>query len=403
MFQLILKNMRKKKIQTFAVLFSVTVSVAVLFALALVHDGVAGGIALSKERLGADLVMVPVEAATALDDDDLLFAGTAANYYMDESAVDEVQDIDGVKRASAQFFCQTLIGSACCTDGLQARIVGFDFETDWTIKPWMQTPLDRPLDEGEIVVGASIVATEGDDIINVLGKSFTIVSRLDVTGTSLDYSIMMDIDQARRLAYEKSEYAYLWDSYGAPDHLVTAVLVEVDEGIDLDAVATIAGYRTSSVVVKANRAISDVQGQMDSVMTLMLGAALLLGLASLIQLFSRFYTMTWDRRSEFGLYRALGAKRSFLRNLVVGEMLLLVVGGSAIGLIAGYFLYGGVVGTLAQTASFPFADPSISVMALYAAALLILMVAIGLAAVAIPVRQLGKISPTLAMHRGNID
>ena len=406
MFQLILQNIRKHKAQTVSVLVSVVITAAVVVALALVYAGVTRGMETSRARLGADVIVVPDEAADAVSDADLLFTGAAIPYYLPASAVDEVASTKWVGRVTAQFFVQTLSSSSCCTTGLEARVIGVDASTDWVVSPWMQESIVGQLEPDEVVVGSGIVLSDGATTLRVLGQDFEIATVLDATGTSLDYSLIMDIDTARELARSNENYAHLWERNGDPGELVTAILVDLDEDVDPSRVSTVVSmieHKSGGTAISASSALESVQSQMDTVFALMLGAAILLAIASIVQLVARFYTMTWDRRAEFGLYRALGARRQTLRHLISGEMALLVGGGSVVGALVGYGLYRAILAFLSGQGAFPFVAPSALAVAGVMLAVVVALLVIGLLSILVPLGQIAKISPTHALVRGNID
>ena len=57
-----------------------------------------------------------------------------------------------------------------------------------------------------------------------------------------------------------------------------------------------------------------------TVFLLLLVAAILMVVVTLLQLFARFYSTVWDRKSELALYRAIGASQADLKKLIIGEM-----------------------------------------------------------------------------------
>ena len=136
MLKLIWNSISKRAFQSFSLLLSVTVSVAVLFTLLAVYQGVSDGLETSGQRLGADMMLVPEDAVYLMADTDLLLTGAPAPLYLDQSVVDKAQEIDGVSRVTVQFYGQTL-SEPCCSTGTEARLVGFDPESDWIVAPWL--------------------------------------------------------------------------------------------------------------------------------------------------------------------------------------------------------------------------------------------------------------------------
>lgn len=399
MFTLIRHAISMRRTQSLATLLSVALASAVVLALALSFIGVQNGLSRSAERMGADLMVIPSEAAVGLDENALLFTGSPANMYMDESVADEIAAVEGVERVSAQFYGQTLDAS-CCSASTPSRLIGIDPQTDWVVSPWADADLSQ-LSDGQIVVGADMEADFGDNP-RVLGHDVEVAAVLDATGSDLDGSVLMGIDQVRAFVKETPELAYLWDEYGDPDTLVSCVMVDVAEGAEEAVAAELSGM-PGLYVVQGSATVDRVADQLGSVFAIMLGAAALLVVATLFQLFARFFSLAWDRRSELALYRALGASRREISRLIVGEAGILVGGGVAAGIVLGAVLFLLVPGVLAGAGSFPFIAPSLALCVLCALGTAVLFAVIGLAAVAWPLARAGRIDPSSAMQTGDID
>ena len=119
------------------------------------------GIRLSQDRLGADVLLVPQEAT--VDDRELLFSAIPENIYMDSDILMDVAEFDGIAAMSPQFYSQTL-DSSCCDTGREIRIIGFDQDTDFILKPYLAQSESGPLEEepnhirGEILETLSVNA-----------------------------------------------------------------------------------------------------------------------------------------------------------------------------------------------------------------------------------------------------
>ena len=400
MLTLIRHALSMRRTQSVATFASVLISVAVVLALALSFAGVQGGLQKSAQRLGADLMVIPADAAVNLDENALLFTGAPANMYMDSSVADDVAAVAGVERVTAQFYGQTLDAS-CCSASEPARLIGYDAATDWVVAPWADRLVEGTPPDGQVVVGADLA----DDYAGggrVLGHEVQVAAVLDETGTDLDGSILMSLDQVRAFVSDTPELAYLWDEYGDPSGLVSCVLVDAADGQE-DAVAAELSAMEGISVVCGSQAVERVASQMGGLFAVMAGAAVLLVVATLFQLFARFFSLAWDRRSELALYRALGASKREVALLIGGEAAILVGGGAVCGVVAGIGLYLAVPGLLAGAGSFPFVSPSVWVWVASIAGALALFVVLGAAAVAWPLARAGRIDPVVAMQTGDID
>lgn len=401
MWQLIRHSLFMRRTQSIATVITITVSVTVLFSLILTYSGVSDGLKTSRERLGADLLVVPADAAGDLDENSLLFTGAPANMYMSTDYVQKVVAVEGVARVTPQFYGQTLDAS-CCSASEPARLIGYDAATDWVIQPWTDSVLGRRLEALEVVVGSAICKDYANGEGTVLGRAVTMVAALDPTGTDMDGSILMDIDQVRDFVRDTPELSSLWEEYGDPSDLVSVILVDVDDGQRDSVIAALSGME-GVAVVESSSVISSVEAQMDVVFLIMAVTGLLLVAVSLLQLFARFYTMAWDRKSELALYRALGGSRSFIVRLIVAEALVLVGCGVATGIVLGVVLYLAIPSFLATAGSFPYVTPGVTVWLESVLGIVILYALIGFLAVLVPLRRSTRIDPSTAMQTGDID
>lgn len=403
MWSLIRQSIAMRKVQSASVLVGVVLGVASLFALFLLYQGVFSGIATSISRDGADLLVIPSDAESSVSDDDLLFTGAPVTMYFSSSVADQIAGIDGVERVTGQFYGQTLDASCCSSIGA-VRLVGYDASIDWVIRPWATMDggeIPSQLVEGEVIIGSNVKGFGVDDP-KVLGNPVTVVAVLAPTGTDLDDCILMDIDQVRAISAATDGYGHYWEKYGDPTGLLSAVLVSVDDG-DQDAVAAKIEALGGVHVIKSAEAVKEVQGQMRVVFQVMLGAGVLLAVASLAQLFARFFSMAWDRRRELALYRAVGASRRDISRLIAGEAAVLVGAGSAVGLVLGVGLYRLMLGLLTTQGGFPFIACAPLVVAGGAVIIIVIFAIAGALAVAAPLRQAGRIDPASALQQVDID
>ena len=401
MFTLIRHAISMRRSASVATFCSVALAVAVVFVLSLTAIGVQGGLDATRQRLGADLMAVPAEAASDLDANTLLFTGAPMNIYMDESVADRISGIPGVQRVSVQFFGQTL-DADCCTASKPTRLVGFDPASDWVIGPWAEDSIANTLDDTQIVAGVRIAPDYSRSGGKVLGHNVELAAALMETGTDLDDSIFMSLDAAREFAKGSAGLAYLWDEYGDPDGLISCVLIDADDGEQENVKRTIANMEGVGVV-DSNSTIAEFSRQIGAVFVIMAGAALLLVAVTLFQLFARFFSLAWDRRSEIALYRALGASRREVSMLIVGEAGVLIGSGVVVGLVLGALLYLAVPSMLASAGTFPFLSPSVGYVALCAVGAAVLFLLVGLVAIAWPLLRAGRIDPAAAMQTGDID
>ena len=400
MWKLVKYSLSMRRTQSIATAFTVAAAAAVLFCALLVYQGAQAGIARAGDQLGADLMAMPAQAASEVDEQTVLFTGAPVSFFLDDDVIADIEAIDGVTRVSGQFYGRTL-DKGCCSASQPVRLIGFDPDTDWIIGSWAGLAEGEHLGAGRVVIGSNVDGFESGSG-SLLSQVVQVVAVLEPTGTDLDGSIVMDIDQVRALSAAEPEFADLWREYGDPDGLVSVVMVQTEPGAT-DAVARKMALLPGVAVVESSTVLSGAGDRMAALLVAFGFVAALMVVACVLQLFARFYSVVWERRGELALYRSLGATRRDLRVLIVGEAALLMGTGVVAGLAVGDLLHLVVPALLANMGSFPYVAPSAAAVLLDALCVIVLLAVLGLAAVLVPLRQSARISPAAAMQIGDID
>jgi putative ABC transport system permease protein len=398
MLQIIRDSLARRWVQSLSTLVAVAVGVGILFALYLLYLGVSGGLEIGQKRLGADIVVVPTDAQ--VEPETLLFTGAPLNIYMNKDLEAKVAAIPGVARVTPQFFAQTL-NAACCDVGA-TRLIGFDPKTDWLVRSWVKNLPGGAIGPEQVLIGSGVTGVTGNTV-TILKEQFHVAAVLQPTATSLDDSILMPIDTARSVASTSPYLQLFWEKLGDPRGLISALLVDVDPHVQkIDVVIAIDELGDFNVI-QASDVLQKIKDQMKVLFLLMLGGGLLAAAASVFQFFARFFSLAWDRKGEWGLYRALGATRRDLKLLIAGEALTLTLGGVIAGLALGYALFSLILIFLQNQKAFPFIEPSFGIVLSGIAAIAVFFSLLGILSAWWPAQQSGKIEPSSAMAMGDIE
>jgi len=396
---LIWKSLLHRKLQTLSIVIAIAIGVAVIFCITALYQGVHSGMEISKQRMGADIVIIP--GGLTMEPSLYLFGGATTNTYMPKNTLDAVRMIPGVTNATPHFFTNTL--TADCHDiGTNNRMLGYDPASDWIIGPWLKKLHKTELNADEVILGAKI-PTWVENKIAILGKWYNIVAIAEETGTTLDYSLFVSMDEARRVVSANRQLKSVWEKQGPPDELISAILVKVSDTANINNVVTgiqQIGYVQTIVAAEVKKRITD---QFTVLLLLLGGVGALTVLASLFQLFSRFYTLTWDRQAEWGLYLAIGASGRDITYIVIGEAIVISLTGSLAGLLLGGTLYQAGLAILESYQSFPFIGPSWFFLALLSLSLIGIYVILGALAAWFPSYQGRQVDPSTIMTRGEFD
>jgi putative ABC transport system permease protein len=401
MFKLISHSIQMRFAQGVSIVFIVAVGVAALFAFLLISRGVGDGVAIAEERGGAQILVLPAKADIYRDDDALLFSGAPVNFYMNSDLFAGVQALDGVKRATCQFFAQTLDASCCSALG-ETRLVGIDAATDWLVPGLLDktTVWDGRLSDRQVILGSNVEGFASGSG-RVRGEDVAVIAVMAPTGTGLDDSIVVSIDYARHLATDALGSERFQEQNGAPSELISAILIDAVPGGEERLRTQLEALRDVRVV-KRSEAIERSQEQLRVVFGLLAGMAAAMALASLLQLSARYYAVSWERKSELALYRALGATRGDLLRIICGEAFILTGAGALVGLAGGAGLFALTLVRLESTDSFPFLMPSASAFAISAVAVVLVFAFLTFLAIALPLRRVARIEPSLALQQVDI-
>jgi putative ABC transport system permease protein len=390
-----------RALQSASIVFMVLVCVAVVFAFALIVRGTSDGIQLASQRGGAQLMLLPAKAGNYLRDDALLFSGAPVNIYMDNDVFHEVASLPGVKRATRQFYAQTLDASCCSASG-ETRLVGIDTQTDWLVATLVapEAAWSGKLAEREVVIGSEVNGFASGSG-RLLGDDITVAAVMAPTGTGMDKSIIVSLQYARALAADAAGFERFWETNGLPEALISAVLIEPEPGEQERLIGRLEALGDVRVVERSN-VIERSQQQLQAVFAILLAVGIIAAVASLLQLFGRYSAMPWERKGEFALYRAMGATRGDIRRFIWSETLILAGAGLVGGLVLGAILFGVLLNVLQGGGSYPFVMPSAGICVALVVSVVALVVLLCLLALALPLRRVSRIEPYTALQQMDI-
>lgn len=331
MKKLIWNNIVRRKNQSVLTVL-ITMMTVFIFVLVLgVFITMEQGLSLSRERLGADVVILPEEAN--VDGYELLFTANPENVYMEASLLDEIAKQEGVAAVTPQFYSQTLDGT-CCDFGYEMRVIGIDQETDFILKPYMHLQEFDELKHEEIILGGNFTDYVGKKS-SILGRSFLVVGELYPTGTGMDDTIFMTIDMARALTKNSEVLGDLWEGKD-PNQYISAIMVKLEEGVDAEKFADKL-WRWSGLPIQCvatGGTVSSLQEQLSATVTVLFALWMGALIIAVMALLGRFNALAKDRKKEIGLMRAIGIQKAQIFQLIIGEACTMAIMGGFVGSFA---------------------------------------------------------------------
>ncbi len=366
------KNIIKRPGRSIAlVLISAFLSISV-FAGTMVSGSLQNGFDSLNDRLGADIMVVPYEAITRSSFENMVLQGNVGYFYMDGKYLDELSEIEGVGRISAQYYLAS-VKAGCCS--LKVQIIGFDPETDFAIQPWIKKSNGNEIGYMDVVVGNDLNAFVGDEL-SFFGEKVNVTAKLDKTGTSYDTTVFATRDTVRHLI-EASVNKQL-NEYGNIDagNAVSCILIDVADGYNIDEVVNDINIRNKKIeAIRATDMISGVSESLSGVSRLTRILTALVWVLAFAILMIAFYMITGERKKEFAVMRILGASRKKLASIVMMEGMMITITGSLTGVALGLVLLLSFSGAIESQLGLPFLLPDaveISVTALLSSVLSII-------------------------------
>ena len=296
----------------------------------LIIYGLQSGLHSLQSRLGADLMVVPYEATTKADIGNIVLQGNTGYFYMDKKKLEEIRNLEGVGKISAQFFLASCSASCCST---KVQIIGIDPQTDFTIQPWIEKSYGKNPAYLEILVGNSLNAFAGDTM-TFYGTKVKVVGKLAKTGTYLDTSVFCGPDTIRTLITAAKERKMFDFGNLDPNKIVSCIMVDTADGYSVDEVMNEINLHVRKVrAIRTAEMIANVSDQLEGTSSIATALTVAVWILSLIILSLAYTMMTRERRKEFALLRVMGASGKMLSGILLIESFLLSAVGSVMGAI----------------------------------------------------------------------
>jgi len=329
MLMLIWNNIARRRTQSVLTVTITMLTVMVFVMVMGVFQTVNQGLALSRERLGADAVLIPKYAPAT--GDELLFTAMPENIYMPIEVVEQAKELEGVAAMTPQFYCQTL-ALGCCDPGEEARIIGYDSATDFVLKPYLDESCQNGINEEQLIVGHNF---EDDQLVGsrymILSRIFNVVGMLEPTGSGMDSTIFMDIKTAQDMCLESEVLRLDWQTKDPHDY-ISVIMIKFAEGTDPEAfVKQVEQSGIETKCILTGETISSLQGQLEVTMKVLFALWLASLLIAVLSLVGRFNALAKERKKEIGLLRAIGLKKGQVFGLIIGETCTMAVMGGLLG------------------------------------------------------------------------
>ena len=302
------------------------------------------------ERLGADLIIVPDGHGDEMEG--MLITAKKSFFYMDDSVLDRIGEIEGVEKVSPQTFLMTLEAS-CCDQPVQ--IIGIDTDSDFTVKPWIDKSFLNAIDNGEIIVGSSVGVKE-DKTFQMFGKKYNVAAVLDESGSSMDVTVFVSRDYMDTLITDAREAGQgIVKEITGKD--ISAVLIKAADKDDIQRLvgklSSIEGVDVVTTDLVSSK-LSQGIGRMKTVYAIIAFAFLLVSIALLYII---YYITLNERKKEFETLRIVGVSKSGVKKFLIEEAFWISFPGAVLGAFFGLLVFDFIYRVIEMTLNLPFISP----------------------------------------------
>ncbi|MDR2820745.1 MAG: hypothetical protein LBB60_09495 [Desulfovibrio sp.] len=325
---LALQNVRRKPYRNLGLAALVGIFSAILFGGSILNSQLGKGLESLSDRLGADVLIVPYgheQIAKAA-----LLRGEPGTYYMRKEALSRIREFPGVTAATPQFFLASLSAS-CCAERVQ--IIGFDPDSDFLIRPWIQNKITQ-LRDGEVVAGSKIRAGAGEEIF-FFETTYRVAAKMDATGLGLDTSIFMPLSALYALMRDNPDIVRQIDS---PEQYISSVAVKIDPALSPrdvgNAVMRAYAIEYNLDLIVAETIVSETARRLHTLSAAVYWIAAGVWALAFLVISLIFSVTVSERKHELSVYRLLGAQRSWLARLLQWEAFFICAGGALAGILA---------------------------------------------------------------------
>ena len=362
-YLLAMRNCRRNAARSAVLVALVAILALVIFGGSEVLLGLQGGLMRFQQRLGADVVVLPKEAAEAQALEGVLVQGVPAHFYMEEHYLDDLRGMVGVAQATPQFFLASA-HAGCCSVAVQ--LIGFDPVTDFTIRPWMQEIQVTEMGFGDILVGSGI-SVPADRMLTFYNTPCRVIGRLSPTGTGMDTAVYTNMETMRTMMANAASLDFDYFQGIPTQNAISAVMIRTAEGFTPDGLAAAINESYPALSAKpAHGMVHHVEAGLGGILETVGILIAFVWVIAVVVLGIGFHLSARERRREFLILRIAGATRSFLLQLMLTEAVITSAAGGVAGIAIGAIVLLPFAGLMKEGLMRPYLLPDVGTIAMLA-------------------------------------
>lgn len=359
-FRFGIRNIRKRPYRSFCLMLAAVIGSYALFVGLSLKSSLNNGLGRMKERMGADLMIVPEESEIKARN--ILLTGEPEFFYMNASVAKAAEDIEGVESATSQFYF-TSLSSDCCSTRVQ--LIAFDPDTDFVIAPWIDEKVTSGAEDGSVIIGSEVTPLANGKV-KFFGSEYKVAGKLGETATGLDHSVFMTRDTMHDLLNDAKDKGYQFLNPEDDSSWVSTVLIRVNDGADITNIEKEIYKKANGIrFIETDKLLSDVSvklGSVESIINITLTVLLVFSFLTMILFFSVIFH---ERKKEFAVLRILGTSSRRICLFSLTEGITIGAAGGVAGLILGVLTVFPFNRFIENSLDVPYLMPAVSLVILY--------------------------------------
>ncbi|MFZ5778682.1 MAG: ABC transporter permease [Pseudomonadota bacterium] len=330
LLSLALQNLGRRKARSLLLIAAVALGTGVVFTGLVLMRSIDRSMATGFTRLGADLMVVPEGALTNITAALLVVEPTDLVLDADTIAKAGIASLDRVAAQKVVRVEHSGIGSHHET----ADLIGFQPDRDFTVQPWLGEKLNRPLQPGDVILGAAREGALGSQLL-IFGRPHVVYGRLGRTGVGThERGVFMSFETLEALAPAIASRG-VRPAALAPGK-VTGFLAELAPGATaLQARFALLSSVSGVKVVAGDTSLSGIRQGLATLLDGILALMALMFVSTGLMVSVLFSAIVTERRGELGLLKAIGARRGQVLGMMLAEAVLATGIGGLLGIVLG--------------------------------------------------------------------
>src|SRR5262249_36315571 len=310
-----LQNRRGREARTLLMLAGVSICSGAVFTGGVLMRSIDSSMAVGFTRLGADMLVVPEGALTNITA--ALLTAEPTDLTLDDSELARLESIKGVQKVAPQLVFRTdASGYRGGSDPVD--VIAFDPARDFTVQPWLEQRLGRPIRKGDIIVGGRREDALGAELV-LFGRPLTVYGKLGKTGVGTHgRGLFMTFETLAEMRLTMQQIC--GEKAPLVPNKVSGALLQLAPGATTQQVrfAILANFPQVKVVSSESMLTSIRQG-LAALLTGALALIAIMFVSTALMLSVLFSAIIAERKRELGLLRAMGGRRRQIIGMLLTE------------------------------------------------------------------------------------